>query len=82
MLTRLSKPSKMYNELYKAMNVKFLDARSRGRCVDFNWLWSKARVIYREQQKSNDAVVKKLYRQFYQRKAFKIVSGPAKKEET
>ena len=41
------------------MNVKFLDARSRGRCVDFNWLWSKARVIYREQQKSDDAIVKK-----------------------
>ena len=82
MLTRLSKPSKMYNELYKAMNVKFLDARNRGRCVDFNWLWSKPRVIYREQQKSNDAVVKKRHRQFYQRKAFKIVSGPAKKEET
>ena len=59
MLTRLSKPSKKYNELYKALNVKFLDARSRGRCVDFNWLWSKARVIYREQQKSDDAVVKK-----------------------
>ena len=43
MLTRISKPSKKYNELYKALNVKFLDARSRGRCVDLNWLW-----IYRE----------------------------------
>ena len=59
MLTRLSKPSKKYNELYKALNVKFLDARSRGQCVDFNWLWTKARVIYRGQQKSDDAVVKK-----------------------
>ena len=59
MLTRLSKPSKKYNELYKALNVKFLDARSRGQCVDFNWLWTKARVIYRGQQKSDDAAVKK-----------------------
>ena len=49
MLTRLSKPSKKYNELYKALNVKFLDARSRVQCVDFNWLGSNARVIYREQ---------------------------------
>ena len=58
MLTRLAKPSKKYNELFKALNVKFLDARSKGRCVDFNWLWSKARVIYRE-QKNEDAIVKK-----------------------
>ena len=58
-LTRLAKPSKKYNELFKALNVKFLDARSKGRCVDFNWLWSKARVIYREQQKNEDAIVKK-----------------------
>ena len=57
MLTRLAKPSKKYNELFKALNVKFLDARSKGRCVDFNWLWSKARVIYREQQKNEDAIV-------------------------
>ena len=34
MLTRLSKPSKKYSELYKAFNSKFLDARSRGRFVD------------------------------------------------
>ena len=54
MLTRLFKPSKKYNELYKALNVKFLETGD-----DFNPLWSKARVIYREQQKSHDAVVKK-----------------------
>ena len=58
-LTRLSKPSKKYNKLYKALNVTFLDARSRGQCVDFSRLWSKARVIYREQKKSDDAVVEK-----------------------
>ena len=59
MLTRIAKPSNKYNDLYKALNVKFLDARSEGRRIDFNWLWSKARVIYREQQGREDAVVKK-----------------------
>ena len=54
MLTRLFKPSKKYNELYKALNVKFSETGD-----DFNSLWSKARVIYREQEKSDDAVVKK-----------------------
>ena len=50
MRTRLSKPSKKYNELYEALNAKFLDTQCKGGRVDFNWLWSKARVIYREQQ--------------------------------
>ena len=59
MLTRLAYPSKKYNELYKALNLKFLDGRSKGRRVDFNWLWSKARVIYKEQQNNEDADVKK-----------------------
>jgi len=59
MLTRIAKPSNKYNELYKALNIKFLDARSNGRRVDFNWLWSKARGIYREQQGNEDVVVKK-----------------------
>ena len=77
MLTRLFKPSKKYNELYKTLNVKFLETGD-----DFNSLWSKARVIYREQLKSDDAVVKKRHRQFYQTKPFKIASGPAKKEAT
>ena len=34
MLTRVAYPSKKYNELYKALNLKFLDARSKGRCID------------------------------------------------
>ena len=48
-----------YHELYRALKLKFLDARSNGQCVDFNWLWSKARVIFREQQNIEDAIVKK-----------------------
>ena len=59
MLTRIAKPSNQYNDLYKSLNIKFLDARSKGRRIDFNWLRSKARVIYREQQGREDAVVKK-----------------------
>ena len=43
----------------KLLNVKFLDTRSKGRRIDFNWQWSKARVIYREQENNDDAVVKK-----------------------
>ena len=59
MFTRVAYPSKKYNELYKALNLKFLDARSKERRVDFSWLWSKARVICREQQNNEDADVKK-----------------------
>ena len=35
-LTRVSYSSKKCNELFKALNVRFLDARSTGRRVDFN----------------------------------------------
>ena len=34
MLTTVAYPSKKYNELYKALNLKFLDARSKGRRID------------------------------------------------
>ena len=53
------KPGEKYHELYRALKLKFLDARSNGRRVDFNWLWGKARVILREQQNNEDAIVKK-----------------------
>ena len=36
MFTRVAYPSKKYNELYKALNLKFLDARSKERRVDFS----------------------------------------------
>ena len=38
---------------------KFKDARSKGRHVDFNWLWSKEHKIYREQTGDENAVLKK-----------------------
>ena len=48
-------PAEKYHELYGSLKLKFLDARSNGRRVDSNWLWSKARVIFREQQNNEDA---------------------------
>lgn len=56
---KVTRPARKYNKLFKALNVKFLDSRSTGHRIDFNWLWSKARVIYREQENNDDAVVKK-----------------------
>ena len=53
------KPAEKYHELYRALKLKFLDARSNGQRVDFNWLWSKARLIFREQQNNEDSIVKK-----------------------
>ena len=50
---------KKYNELYREFRKNFLTAREQGHRVDFNWLWDKARVIYREQQKDPDAIVRK-----------------------
>lgn len=57
-MTKL-RPAVRYNELYRALRQKFLSARGKGQRVDFNWLWSKARVIYRQQQNDADATVKK-----------------------
>ena len=56
---KFTRPARKYNELFKALNVKFLDTRNKGRRIDFNCLWSKARVIYMEQVNNDDAVVKK-----------------------
>ena len=58
MSTKL-RPSAKYNELFCVLHEQFLKARSQGRRVDFNWLWSKARIIYREQQNDPEVVVKK-----------------------
>lgn len=39
--------AKKYNELFKDLRTLFLEAREKKHKVDFNWLQSKARVIYR-----------------------------------
>ena len=33
---KVTRPDRKYNEQFKALNVKFLDARSKGRRIDFN----------------------------------------------
>lgn len=37
-----------HKQLHSILFTKFKEARSKGYCVDFNWLWSKARVTQRE----------------------------------
>ena len=40
--------AKKYPELHVELYNQFIEARRKGHRVDFNWLWSKARVIQRE----------------------------------
>lgn len=43
------RPGNKYSRLFSLLMTRFKNARSKGYGVDFNWLWSKARVAYREQ---------------------------------
>ena len=45
--------------MYKELLTVFKNARSRVHRVDINWIWCKARKIYREQTKNLDAVIRK-----------------------
>ena len=45
----------MYTELRRF----FLQACSKGHRVDFNWLWSKARVLQRQLTKNQKAKIQK-----------------------
>ena len=49
----------MYESFFRDLLGKFKDARSKGLHVDFNWLWSKRRKIYREQTVDENAVLEK-----------------------
>lgn len=53
------RPTKKYLQLYPALYDKLKTARKSGKQVNFNWLWSKARQIHREQTSNEGAVVKK-----------------------
>ena len=44
--------------MYTALLAKFKAAREKGYCVNFRWLWSKARQIYKEQE-GETAIVRK-----------------------
>jgi len=52
------RPSKKYNQLFSVLMTRFEAARSKGYSVDFNWLWCKARVVYREITGSPNATVR------------------------
>ena len=44
---------------YKLLFAELLkDARRRGHRVDFNWIWSKARIIQRKQTDDPDAIIR------------------------
>ena len=45
--------------MYKELRRFFLQACSKGHRVDFNWLWSKARVLQRQLTKNQKAVFRK-----------------------
>ena len=52
------RPAKKYIRLYSELIKVFSTARNQGRCVDFNWLWSKAHKIKREVLKE-DRIIRK-----------------------
>ena len=48
-----------YVRLYSELLTEVRKARSRGYLVNFNWIWTKARKIYRKQEDNPDANVRK-----------------------
>ena len=57
-LTKMRRGTK-YRELYNVLLQEVKVARSKGYVVGFNWIWNRARKVYREQQKNPDANVRK-----------------------
>jgi len=50
-MLKIRKGSK-HKQLHSILFTKFKEARSKGYCVDFNWLWSKARLCDRDHWRS------------------------------
>ena len=50
--------SEKYVELYKKLWEKFRTARAKGHRVNFHWLWTRARVLYKEITGSDKSVIK------------------------
>ena len=46
-LTFKLRPSVKYTGIYAVLLEQFKTARAMGSCVNFGWLWSKARKIYK-----------------------------------
>ena len=53
------RPARKYLDEYKELLTVFKNARTWGHQVDFDWLWCKARKIYREQINIPDAIIRK-----------------------
>ena len=54
-----ARPTKTFNKLFKELRTLFLEAREKGHKLDFNSLWSKARIIYHRQLNDPSAAVRK-----------------------
>lgn len=54
---RKGRKCRKYVRLYPALWDKFKKARAKGYRVDFHWLWSKARVLFRHQEKDETLIV-------------------------
>ena len=53
------RPSTKYKQLYVTLYEQLKTARKAGKMVNFNWLWTKARKIHREQSPDDGATVRK-----------------------
>ena len=56
-LTKI-RPAKKHKELYRELLKVFQETRSKGRHVDFNWIYNNARKITRELTGATNAIVK------------------------
>ena len=53
------RPLTKYNKLFGALMLQLRETRAKVHQVNFNWLWSRARIIYRKQQNDDSAIVTK-----------------------
>lgn len=52
-------PARKSLPMYETLLTTFREARKKRHHVDFNWFWSRVRIIYREQLENPSATVKK-----------------------
>ena len=64
-------PGTKHNELLATLKPVFEDSRKKGHRVRFNWLWYKARIIYRLQKGADDVVRKHVITTFIKRNKLK-----------
>ena len=78
-MLRIRKSGK-YNDLFKELRDVFLIARENGRSMDFNWLWSKRRRIYKKQQGPGCNLAKTCYSKLYKEKPSEAEACPEKQK--